>query len=75
MRRFISMASALALTGLAGGALAQSAPAAAPALSGGDTAWMLVCTVLVLLMTIPGILLFYSGMLRNKNMTAVCARG
>ena len=39
----------------------------APVLSAGDTAWMLVATVLVLFMTIPGLSLFYSGMVRSKN--------
>ena len=51
-----------------------AAPAAAAAASGGisagDTAWMLVCTALVLLMTIPGLALFYAGMVRKKNVLA-----
>ncbi len=38
-----------------------------PALSSGDTAWMLTATVLVLFMTIPGLSLFYAGMVRSKN--------
>lgn len=44
-------------------------PALVPvtALNAGDTAWMLVATVLVLLMTIPGLALFYTGMVRKKN--------
>ena len=45
-------------------ALAQTAP---PKLDTGDTAWMLTATVLVLLMTIPGVALFYGGMVRKKN--------
>jgi Amt family ammonium transporter len=44
-------------------ALAQEAPT----LSAGDTAWMLTATALVLLMTIPGLSLFYAGMVRAKN--------
>ena len=36
-------------------------------LSSGDTAWMLVATILVLFMTIPGLSMFYSGMVRSKN--------
>ncbi|MDE2007781.1 MAG: ammonium transporter [Rhodospirillales bacterium] len=44
--------------------------AAAAAVSPGDTAWMLVCTALVLLMTIPGLALFYAGMVRKKNVLA-----
>jgi Amt family ammonium transporter len=39
----------------------------APALSSGDTAWMLTATILVLFMTIPGLSLFYAGMVRSKN--------
>ena len=40
-------------------------------LNSGDTAWMIVATVLVLLMAIPGIALFYGGMVRAKNMLSV----
>src|SRR5262245_57991994 len=40
---------------------------AAPTLDTGDTAWMLTATALVLLMTIPGLALFYGGMVRRKN--------
>lgn len=47
--------------------------AAAPVINGGDTAWMLVCTVLVMLMTMPGIILFYGGMMRTKNALSVVA--
>ncbi|MCB5943280.1 ammonium transporter [Acidocella sp. KAb 2-4] len=36
----------------------------------GDTAWVLMCTVLVLLMTVPGLALFYAGMVRKKNILA-----
>jgi Amt family ammonium transporter len=42
-------------------------------IDGADTAWMLICTVLVMLMTMPGIMLFYSGMLRAKNALSVVA--
>ncbi|MCB1779299.1 MAG: ammonium transporter [Candidatus Competibacteraceae bacterium] len=49
-------------------ALAQEA---APALSSGDTAWMLTSTALVLFMTIPGLSLFYAGMVRAKNVLSV----
>jgi Amt family ammonium transporter len=45
-------------------------PAAAPTLNSGDTAWMLTSTALVLLMTIPGLALFYGGMVRSKNVLA-----
>jgi len=42
-----------------------------PTLSSGDTAWMLTSTALVLLMTIPGLSLFYAGMVRSKNALSV----
>ncbi|QKE65343.1 ammonium transporter [Aquipseudomonas campi] len=40
-------------------------------LNSGDTAWMLTATILVLLMTIPGLALFYGGMVRSKNILSV----
>ena len=52
-------------------AAAAAAPAAAePKVDTGDTAWMLSSTALVLLMTIPGLALFYAGMVRKKNVLA-----
>jgi len=62
---------------LAGAALlfASSAAAAQPAVAAtvnkGDTAWMLMATVLVLLMILPGLALFYGGLTRSKNMLSV----
>jgi ammonium transporter, Amt family len=47
--------------------------APAPTLNSGDTAWMLTSTVLVILMTIPGLALFYGGMVRKKNVLSVLA--
>ncbi len=47
---------------------------AAPALNSGDTAWMLTSTVLVILMVIPGLALFYGGLVRSKNMLSVLAQ-
>ena len=48
-----------------------SAPAmAADTLNSGDTAWMLTSSLLVLLMTVPGVALFYGGMVRKKNVLA-----
>ena len=44
---------------------------AAPVLNSGDTAWMLVASLLVLFMTIPGLALFYGGMVRSKNLLSV----
>ena len=55
-------------------AAATAAPAAeapAPKLDSGDTAWMLTSTLLVILMTIPGLALFYGGLARSKNMLSV----
>jgi Amt family ammonium transporter len=45
--------------------------AAVPKLDSGDTAWMLTSTMLVILMTIPGLALFYGGLARSKNMLSV----
>jgi len=47
------------------------ADAATPTLNTGDTAWMLTSTALVLFMTIPGLSLFYAGMVRSKNVLSV----
>lgn len=49
----------------------ETVVAAAPAFSAGDTAWMLTSTALVLMMTIPGLALFYCGMVRKKNQLAM----
>jgi ammonium transporter, Amt family len=53
-----------------------STPAAAEAstISAADTAWMMVATALVLMMTVPGLALFYSGMVRKKNVLATMAQ-
>ena len=58
-------------------AAATAAPAAAvtaPVPNKGDTAWMLISTALVLLMTLPGLALFYGGLTRAKNILSVCAQ-
>ena len=70
MRLFNKMSGSLGISGLAlmagpGQALAQETK-----LDSGDTAWMLTSTALVLLMTIPGLALFYGGMVRRKNVLA-----
>ncbi len=49
---------------------APAAPAAEAKIDTGDTAWMLTSTALVLMMTIPGLALFYGGMVRKKNILA-----
>jgi Amt family ammonium transporter len=50
---------------------APAAAAAAPVPNKGDTAWMLVSTVLVLMMSVPGLALFYGGLVRTKNMLSI----
>jgi Amt family ammonium transporter len=64
-----------ALLSLTAAALAQTAAPAAPAaeavaIDSGDTAWMMTATALVLMMTIPGVALFYGGMVRKMNVLA-----
>jgi Amt family ammonium transporter len=68
LRRAAPLGAALAAVPL----FAQHAApaAAAPALDAGNTAWMIVATALVLMMTIPGVALFYAGMVRKKNVLA-----
>ncbi len=56
----------LALTGTAAGG--EEAP---PVLDSGNTAWMITATVLVLFMTLPGLALFYAGLVRAKNVLSV----
>ena len=45
-----------------------------PAIDTGDTAWLLVATALVLMMNIPGLALFYCGMVRKKNVLATAVQ-
>ena len=49
----------------------EAVTAAVPTLNSGDTAWMLVSTILVLAMIVPGVALFYGGLVRAKNMLSV----
>ena len=53
--------------------VAGAAPAA-PVPDKGDTAWMLVSTALVLMMSVPGLALFYGGLVRSKNMLSVLSQ-
>lgn len=71
-------AAALAAVMVAHPALAQTAPeapavveAAAPVLDTGDTTWVMVSAILVMMMTVPGLALFYGGLVRSKNMLSV----
>jgi Amt family ammonium transporter len=68
IRNWSLFGTAAALFALAGPALAEEAPASP--INSGDTAWMLASTALVLMMTIPGLALFYGGMVRKKNVLA-----
>ncbi|TDI58145.1 MAG: ammonium transporter [Alphaproteobacteria bacterium] len=60
----------LSLSGAIAAIAMPSAAFAQDALDSGDTAWMLTSTALVLMMTIPGLALFYGGMVRKKNVLA-----
>src|SRR5471030_2641902 len=64
---------AMAATLIASPAFAQI-PNLAPKIDAADTAWMLGATGLVLMMTIPGLSLFYAGMVRKKNVLATMAQ-
>src|SRR3989442_15870537 len=59
------------LAALAVGLFAATAAYAEPTVNKGDNAWMLTSSVLVLLMTIPGLALFYGGLVRSKNVLSV----
>ncbi len=50
---------------------AEAPPAAAPVPNKGDTSWMMVSTLLVIMMAVPGLALFYGGLVRSKNMLSV----
>ncbi|PRC94522.1 ammonium transporter [Solimicrobium silvestre] len=60
-----------ALTTVAATPAVATVAAAAPTPNKGDTAWMMVATLLVILMTIPGLALFYGGLVRSKNMLSI----
>ncbi len=59
------------LAALAVGMIASTAAYAAPTINKGDNAWVMTSAILVLLMTIPGLALFYGGLVRSKNMLSV----
>ncbi len=63
----------LALT-MAVAATSSALGAETPKLDSGDTAWMLTSTALVLMMTIPGVAMFYGGMVRKKNVLATAVQ-
>ena len=67
MKKLLLNLALLAIAGFAVPALAADAPK----LDSGDTAWMLTSTVLVIVMIIPGLALFYGGMVRPKNVLSI----
>src|SRR5437868_6181478 len=69
-----AFAAAVLGTLLATGSAALAAAPPPDPLSAGDTAWMLTSSALVLMMTIPGLGLFYAGMVRKKNVLATLAQ-
>src|ERR1700722_4342376 len=67
-----ALATMTALIASAGAALAAAPPP--DPMNSGDTAWMITSSALVLMMTIPGLALFYGGMVRKKNVLATLAQ-
>ena len=55
--------------------LAENQQAAASGINSGDNAWLLVSSALVLMMTAPGLILFYGGLVRGKNVLATMMHG
>ncbi|HKX40606.1 MAG TPA: ammonium transporter, partial [Burkholderiaceae bacterium] len=64
-------ASAAAPASAAEAASAPASAASTPVANKGDVAWMIVATLLVIMMTVPGLALFYGGLVRSKNMLSV----
>jgi len=72
MNYILKIITLMAISSFAGLTFADEAAAVvAPVAQKGDTAWMIVATILVILMSIPGLALFYGGMVRAKNMLSV----
>lgn len=70
MKKIAALLSSLLTPGMVFASSEQSWLQPMSALSSGDTAWMMVATILVLFMTIPGLALFYAGMVRKKSVLA-----
>jgi Amt family ammonium transporter len=66
-----ALAGAITTLSLAASAMAEEAAAAPPAIDSGDTAWVITASALVLMMTLPGLALFYGGLVRAKNILNV----
>jgi Amt family ammonium transporter len=71
MKKIVLTLAALGLLTLAASAQTAAPAAIVPVVNAGDTAWMIVACALVLLMTIPGLALFYGGLVRRKNVLNV----
>ena len=69
MRKYGALSLAAALAAMPG--LAHAQETLADAADSGDTAWILTSSALVLLMVMPGLTLFYGGLLRTKNVLSV----
>src|SRR5665213_3875779 len=74
LRRAAKLAAPIGLVTIFATPFSTPAFAQTGTISGADTAWMIVATALVLMMTIPGLALFYSGMVRKKNVLATMAQ-
>src|SRR5471032_1014050 len=72
MLRFSLLLGALLLACLLPGSGLADTPA--PKIDSGDTAWMLISTALVLMMIVPGLALFYGGMVSKENVLGVLAQ-
>jgi ammonium transporter, Amt family len=68
------LAAVAAATFIAVPSLAHAQGAAPEPVNSGDTAWILISSALVLLMTMPGLMLFYGGLVRTKNVLSVCVQ-
>lgn len=71
MKRLFSLLTLLGLFGMSGLVWADEAAAPVMSLNKGDNAWLIVASALVILMTVPGLALFYGGLVRTKNMLSV----
>ncbi|MDR2462681.1 MAG: ammonium transporter [Verrucomicrobiales bacterium] len=69
-----SLLAAVMILGMGAQAWAQEAEASPSVINSGDTAWMMTSTALVLFMTLPGLALFYGGLVRKKNVLSVLAQ-
>ena len=71
MKKYIAFSMSLLALSISSLSAQTSLPTVAPSVNSGDTAWMIVATAFVLLMSIPGLALFYGGLVRRKNVLNV----